>query len=349
MPNEISIYEPRTLLKAVKQMPSASTFLKSTFFGGKPNTFVTEAVDVDYKKGRRKMAPFVSPRLAGQVLDREGIVTQTYKPPMVKPKKILTVGDLQLRTMGEHIYSGKSPDERAIELLAEDLLELEETITRREEWMAAQVMFTGKVDMIGEGVDQTLDFNFTNKLILSGTEKWTDPNSDPIKTLATLRLSVIQKSGLTADMAILASDVVPDFINHPLVMKLYDNKGMNIGKIDPKLLPNGVTYLGTVVTTGMDLYSYDEWYLDDDTDPDNPEEKPMVPNGYILVASSRAQSSMCYGAVTLAKGETFVTYEGARIPDSWMQKDPAARFVQINSRPLPVPHEVDSWYVCKVK
>lgn len=347
MAKNISIYDPRVMLEAISIMTSPKTFLKNMFFPT-PRTFVTEAVDVDYYKGKRKMAPFVSPRLPGQIMERSGFTTQTYKPPLVKPKKILTVGDLQTRLAGEHIYSGKSPDDRAIELLASDLAELDSAITRREEWLAAQILFTGKADMVGEGVNQTIDFTFTNKVVLAGTDKWNDPASDPIKKLEEMRLEVIRTSGLTPDVAILASDVVPYYRNNPIVQKLLDNKGISIGNIDPKSLPNGATYIGTITSLGMDLYSYDEWYLDDETDPLNPIEKPFVPSGTVMVASTRARSTMLYGAVMLAVDSQFVTYEGARIPDSWMQKDPAARFAQVHSRPLPVPHEVNSWYIAKV-
>jgi len=31
-----------------------------------------------------------------------------------------------------------------------------------------------------------------------------------------------------------------------------------------------------------------------------------------------------------------------------VQKEPAVRFLTLNSRPLPVPHEVDSWFVATV-
>ncbi|MEC0269065.1 major capsid protein [Paenibacillus anseongense] len=347
MAKNISIYDPRTMLAAIETMMPTRTFLKDMFFP-KPETFVTEAVDVDYYKGKRKMAPFVSPRLPGQVIEREGFTTQTYKPALVKPKTILTVGDLQTRSMGENIYSGKSPDDRAIELLANDLEKLDSAVTRREEWLAAQILFTGKADMVGEGVNQTIDFSFTNKVVLAGTDKWNDPSSDPIAKLEALRLEVIKTSGVTPDVGILASDVVPFFRNNPIVQKLYDNRGFNIGRIDPKTLPNGATYIGTIVSLGLDLFSYDEWYLDDETDPLNPVEKPMVPSGTVMIGSTRSRSSMLYGAVTLAVDNQFVTYEGPRIPDSWMQKDPAARFAQLHSRPLPVPHEVNSWYIAKV-
>lgn len=342
----INIYDTRTMLAAVEMMMPVHTFLKDTFFSN-VNTFTTEHVDVDYYKGRRKMAPFVSPLIAGKAVDRQGFTTKTFKPGSVKPLRIITGDNIIKRSLGENIYSVKSPDERAAELLAKDLSELDEEITRREEWMAAQIMFTGKVDIKGEGIDQQLDFDFTNKETLSGTKLWSDTaNSDPIADLKKWRLKVIQSSGTTPDVVIMASDVVDSFTSHPKVKEVMDNTRIILGKIEPRTLPNGVTFIGSISSLGLDVYSYDEWYFDEETQT----EKPMVPTGNLMLASTRARSSMLYGAVTLtdAKTNNFVTFEGARIPDSWIKKDPASRFLQMHSRPLPVPHEVDSWYVAKV-
>lgn len=342
----INIYDTRTMLAAIEMMMPVHTFLKDTFFLN-TDTFTTEHVDVDYYKGRRKMAPFVSPRVAGKVMDRKGFTTKTFKPGSIKPMRIITGDDINKRSMGENLYSAKSPDQRAAELLAQDLSEMEEAITRREEWMAAQILFTGKVDIKGEGIDQVLDFDFTNKVTLSGTDLWSDTaNSDPIADLKSWRLAVIQSSGMTPDRVIMASDVVDSFVSHPKVKESLDNRRIVLGQINPQTLPNGVTYIGSISSLGLDIYSYDEWYFDEDSDT----EKPMVPAGNLILGSTRARSSMLYGAVTLTNEVTknFTTYEGSRIPDSWIQKDPAARFLQIHSRPLPVPHEVDSWYVAKV-
>lgn len=341
----INIYDRRTMLAAVASITSANTFLKDTFF---PNTkpFFTEAVDVDYKKGRRKMAPFVSPRIAGKVMERQGFTTKSFKPASIKPMRPITGDDLNGRLMGESVYSSKKPDEYAMELLAEDLLELDTAISRREEWMVAQVLFTGQVHIVGEGVDQVMDYEFTNKETLSGTDLFSNEASDPIATLKRYRLQVLQKSGITPDRVIMASDVVDAFINHPKVQKLMDITRLTLGKIDPTVLENGVTYLGSISSLGLDIYSYDEWYFDEDTQS----EKSMVPSGTLMVGSTRVKSTIAYGAVTLAdsKTEKLVTYAGERIPDSWIQKDPAARFLQIHSKPLPIPNEVDSWFVAKV-
>ncbi|WP_106494893.1 major capsid protein [Lentibacillus sp. Marseille-P4043] len=341
----MNIYDTRTMLAAVEMMKPAHTFLKSTFFPN-VNTFTSENVDVDYYKGRRKLAPFVSPRHSGKVVDRQGFTTKSFKPAMVKPQRIITGDDINKRSMGENFYSAKSPDERAAELLARDLSDLDESITRREEWMAAQILFTGKVDVKGDGVDATLDFDFSNNETLSGTSLWSSSESDPIAKLKEWRLKVIKKSGVNPDRVIMASDVVDAFVRHPKVKEQLDNRRIILGQINPQQLPNGVTYIGSISSLGLDVYSYDEWYFDEDAE----EEKPMVPAGTLMLGSSNARSSMLYGAVTLTSANTnnFVTYEGSRVPDSWIKKDPPARILQINSRPLPVPHEVDSWHVAKV-
>lgn len=346
---KVSIYDTRTLLEAINQRMPVNTFLRSTFFT-ETKKFPTKTVDVDFRKGRRKMAPFVNPRLPGQVMDRQGFQTSSFTPACIKPKIPITVDDLVTRSFGEEMYSGMTPEERARELLAGDMVYLDDLLSRREEWMAASVLFTGKVDMIGEGVNATLDFQFTNKEVLTGTNLWTDPLSDPIAYLKNKRLAVIQKSGLTVDRCIMASDVVDAFINHSAVQALMDNKGFNIGKIDPSTLPNGVTYIGTITALGLELYSYDEWYVDEDSDPENPVEKSMVPAGTICLISTRARFGFHYGAITLIdeKTDDFKTYMNDRVPQVYSQRDPATRFIQMHSAPLPIPYEVDSWYIAKV-
>ena len=48
------------------------------------------------------------------------------------------------------------------------------------------------------------------------------------------------------------------------------------------------------------------------------------------------------------EGKTFVTVESDRVPQTWVERRPDRRFLQVNSKPLTVPHEVNSWYVAKV-
>lgn len=68
MANEaVSIYDPRTMGRVVSKMPPVHTFFRSTFFKHE-ETFVTEAVDVDFVKGSRKVAPYVHRLIGGKTV-----------------------------------------------------------------------------------------------------------------------------------------------------------------------------------------------------------------------------------------------------------------------------------------
>lgn len=150
----------------------------------------------------------------------------------------------------------------------------------------------------------------------------------------------------------MADDVADVFVNNEKIKALLDIKNYELAAIKPRELPGGVTYIGTLQGLGLDLYTYNEWFLDDWTDPEKPENKPLVPAGTIALLSTSAAYSMYYGAVTIVKTkggvETFATVEAPRVPATWIERKPIRRFLQLSSNPLPVPHEVDSWFVAKV-
>ena len=95
---------------------------------------------------------------------------------------------------------------------------------------------------------------------------------------------------------------------------------------------------------------YNEWYLDNWTNKEKPEDKPLLPANIVVLLSTEANYSMYYGAVgvTDEAGKTIEVVEGSRIPEQWVERRPPRRFLQLNSAPLCVPHEVDSWYVATV-
>jgi len=352
MANEYNPFEPRTMGRLIERMPPVHTFFKSTLFKN-VKTFVTKSVDVDFKKGNRALAPFVHPKLGGETIANSGFQIKSYTPPLVAPDKVTSVTDLETRMAGENIYSGTSPAERAIKKIAADFAELDEMITRREEWMAAQSIFTGEIPIIGKSLNEKIDFSFTNKETLTTTARWSAAASDPVADLKRWRKQVQKTGFVNCNICVMSDDVAAAFIKHEKVMSLLDVKNYDIAAIKPREMPNGVTYVGSINGIGLDIYTYNEWYLDNWTDPANPVQNPLVPEKTLALLSTSAQYSMYYGGITLLDGrggaaEEFITVEGARVPDSWTARKPARRFVQLNSMPLPVPHEVDSWFVAVV-
>ena len=224
-------------------------------------------------------------------------------------------------------------------------------IVRREEWMAATAIFTGQIPIIGEGLNEVIDFDFTNKeTIVSAEKKWNADTSDPLGDLERWREAVQKEGFVNCNICIMAKDVANAFVNNAKVKSVLDVRAYDLAVIKPRELPNGLTYIGTIHKLGLDLYQYNEWYLDNWTNPNVPAQKPLVPDGTLALLSTEAEYSIYYGAITMIpeEGKTFVTVEGDRVPQTWVERRPDRRFLQVNSKPLTVPHEVNSWYVAKV-
>ena len=352
MPNTVSIYEPRTMMGVIKKLPPVHTFFRSTFFSHE-KTFATKSVDMDYKKGARKLAPFVSREIGGKIIPNTGYTTETYTPPFVAPDKVTTIDDILDRQPGESLYSGRTPAQRAVIQMSEDFTDLREMILRREEWMCAQAMLTGKIIVLGEGVKDTIDFQFANLLDISADKKKNWKNGTEHSKYADLKAwhEKVQKDGFTnCNVCIMASDVVTAFLMDEQIQKLLDVKNYALAVIKPTQKENNVTYIGTIHELGLDLYQYNEWYVDDWTDPENPVELPMVPAGTLMMASTHAKYSMYYGAISILnqRTEKWETVAGKYVPDTFIKKRPDRRFLSLQSAPVPVPHEVDSWITVKV-
>lgn len=349
MPDQINLYEPRTLIGVTERMAPVHTFLRTTFFS-RVETFQTESVDVDFVKGNRQVAPFVHPRIGGKVIENKGYQTNSYKPPLIAPDIITTADDLMKRLPGEHIYSGKSPAERAAEKLGKDLSKLDEMVTRREEWMCAQALFKGQIPIIGDGIDEVIEFDFTNKETLSGVSLWSNADADILGDIERWYEDVQVNGFINPNIAIVSSDVANVIINSKAMKELLDVKAYDLAVIAPKQLPNGATFIGRIHKLNLDIYQYNEWFLDDWTDPDKPKTEPLVPAGTFGLFSTNADYAMYYGSITLIDeaSNNFTTVEGRRVPDTWVRKKPAAKFLSLQSRPLPVPHEVNSWFIATV-
>ncbi|MCK5680451.1 major capsid protein [bacterium] len=339
----MDIFSTRTMLTAIDQLVTARTFLLQTFFPGFQQ-FASKSVDIDIIKGKRRIAPFVSPVLAGKVIDKRGFTTKTYTPPYVKPKFVTGAQEILNRAPGEIVYvGGQSQQNRAETKLGEEFAELDEMITRREEWMAAQELVTGSVSVVGDGINDVIDFQRSadHTVTLTGTALWTDAASKIIENLRTWRRKIIQDSGVTPNIVVMGSTAVDAFMSNVVLAASLDNRRVDLGKIDPTILPDGVTYYGYIKEVGLDLYGYDEWYLDDAGD-----EQPMLPADKVIVGSTNSRNAKLYGMIQdLAAGGNFAV---PRFPKSWEKEDPSVRFVMLQSAPLVALLQPDSTMCIKV-
>jgi hypothetical protein len=377
----IDIFSPRAMAQALLQMKPPRTFLRQLMIR-RDEMYTTETVDVDIKVGARRLAPVINPNVGpGKVMDRIGFSTRSYKPPMVAPKRPITVSDvMDRRAVGENIYSTQTPDERMALLLGQDLAEIDEDITRREEWECAQAAFnTGTFGGVpgtalvvtGDDVSDTIVFPRSAELLdavpgaapnglgtaaptstkLTAARCWDQTTADIPVQFRQMRRLFQKKTGLSPDFLLMGELAADALISAPSLSGLsgfLNTRRLDLGLISPELREGGATYYGQFAGTGVDIWGYDEWFID----PADGVEKPMVPPKMVLMGSSKSYTVMRYGAVGVSSGldgqAQLALVSGRRIPESWVNKEPAVRFLKVSARPLVVPVQNDAYITCQV-
>lgn len=335
------IFATRTMLQMVREgFTTNHAWLRDRYFPAR-RTFNTKQIEFDLlPKGDRTVAPFVHPRNGGAALNHKGFRSKSYEAPEVSIQMITTAEDLLYRLPGEDPYEPRDPNTRAAEQLARDMVEIDGTITRREEAMCAEALFTGKITIKGDGYDEVVDFwndfeegekpetTFTNKWDASGTTA-----KQILADLRAARVNMVKTAGFTPNEIILGANVREAILDKLMDAEVLDNRRVVMGQIEPSHLPNGVTYWGHLNDCGLDIYSYDNWY----TDPETGTDVAMVPEDLALLAAPGVKTLIAYGACGLIGSRGVQMVSGARVPDSWTQHYPqAGRIIQLKSKPLPI-------------
>lgn len=344
----MNLYETLSLLRVSEQIAPVPSFLRDTFF---PNsdTLLTEHVLLESVKGNRKVAPFVAPQVGGVTVDRQGRTMSSIVAPRIAPQRVLDVQDIQTRGLGESLISTRTPAEREMEIVARDLRELSDMIGRREELMIRDLLFTGKVTVKGY-VDEAEknyvsdEINYNSVKVKTPSVKWGQSGAKILEDLRGWRLEVIKNMGTAPNVAIISSELVNILLGDEKVQKLLDVRNYDVGKLAPVVQNAAVAYIGTFPSIGLDIYTYDEWYYDEEKE----EEVPMIPAGHILLGS-RNLGERRYGVVTqMEQDQNFRSYEGALVPKVWADIGSDRKMIRLTSRPVPVPFNLDSWAVAKV-
>lgn len=340
-------YQTKTLLAPFEAGPVVQTFLRDTFFAGREFP-PTNLVEFDFRRGRRKMAPFIAPIIGGKVMEREGFETRFFKAPRIAPIRNLRIPDLEPRMFGETVYSGRTPADRAADMLAEDAIFCDEAITRREEWMCREVLVNGKLTITADhGYQLSIDFMESSKGPVNNHETpangtWDDTAvSTPLEDLETARLNTIAASGIAPNVALFGSAAKAAFINNESVQKMLDNRRYELGMVAPQIISDSVVKFATV--PGLECYSYAEYFEDDAGVL-----FPMLPENLVMLLSTNVQNKIVYGAFTQledAKSHRYVTYQAARIPFVYGDEVNGQLFYRLTACPLPMPNDVLGWRI----
>lgn len=338
----LDIYSTEALIGAYGVMDQPKRFLLELFF---PVTqqFETEKVAFDKVERALRLAPFVSPMVAGKAMRVQGYQTKDFAPAYVKPKHVVDPNRPLKRLAGERLLGSLSPTERYNRVITELLAEQDKEIARSEEWIAAQIMLNGSVVIAGEDFPSVLlDFGRPNDqtLVLTGqSTAWDQANSNPLDQLRSWNSLIAERSGYNANVVIFDPKAASLFTKDPAVKEILNSRvntpvgsdfalgNLNLAGVLTGAVGDEVKYLGRIGE--FECFVYQQIYKL----PDGTVKRFLPDYTAILASPSGVQGTRLYGAIRDAEAG-FMALE--RFPTMWRERDPSLTYLMTQSAPLPV-------------
>jgi hypothetical protein len=346
------------MIAAISEIKKPTSFLRDRYFptDQSRDIFDTEDVLMDIRDGVQKMAPVVLPRKKGITVVREGYRTDRMTPPLVAPQRTLTLDDLESRGFGEALFRSMTAEQREGAILAQDLIDLDEMHSNREEYISAQCMINNGYVLPQYSDDYGKDENIpyaiqfydgaNNPAQYTPTVPWNAPGATIYADLGVI-VRMLTKAGKNVSDFVSSPDVIDAIINDETIYKMLDNRNMKFGDFEPKALPEGASYYGRINVAGrmISLFSYEAEFKDDITGA----VEPIFAPGQVIVTAPESGRGM-YGAVKQIEeaDRKFHTYSGNRVPKFTSDIDNDVRTLKLSSRPLFVPRYVNPWVSAQV-
>ncbi|MBB4863346.1 hypothetical protein HNP46_002193 [Pseudomonas nitritireducens] len=333
------------LIQVVPTLKRPQKFLLDKFF---PNIQMsdTEFVAIDVDVGLRRMAPFVSPLVQGKMVEQRRYQTNTYKPAYIKDKRAPDLRKPIMRQIGERIGGGgMTGAEREMANVAFEMSDQIDMLDRRLEWMAASAMLTGKVVVQGEGFPtEVVDFGRDPQLTvaLAGNKQWgvaanfnaAGRDTVPVACIEEWQTLLLQLSGAQATDLVFTTSSWLAFANDEKVFgAVYFPKQSEVGELQiGSTIVRGAAFKGR--WGQYNLWLYNDWYIDD-----NGVERPMLPDGSMIMSGPEMLGTRAFGQIL----DPAFNYQALPYaPKTWLENDPAQRILLMQSSPLVIPSRVNA-------
>ena len=329
-------YDTDTLLTVVAGLAPFEAFLIKLFF---PNlvTFDTSSISFDLVAEDMRLAPFVSPLVAGKVIKDKGGNLKSFKPAYLKPKSVVDPERVMMRRPGEALGGRLSAAARRNAIIADILQEHRKKIVRRLEFMAAQVLLTGKVVVTGEDYP-TVEVDFGraagNTAALIGGARWGEATAQPLDDIEAW--AAIAEAPITT--LVMDRLAYRNFVKNDEVKKLLDGRRnsrseMEVGPDAGRLY----SYKGTL-GSDIEVWVYSGYYRDEDGNKIH-----FLPDNTVIAGSAALDGVQAF----LDPEAGYQAME--MFPKNWISDDPAAEFVMCQSAPLMIPRRVNAVVTATVR
>ena len=341
-----------SLMQAMERIKAPATTLVDTFFPQIPTPALTSKIAVEYRKGGRRLAPYVVEGVHGINTAREGSTLAIYQPPMVGPRRTVAPEDIEQRGFGENIYSTKSAADRASEIQAHDLADMQAMILNRKNQMAAEILTTGGCTIAGYADDgvtpktDTVSFGWTQSI--TPTTDWDQAGATIYSDIKAASELIQENAGMVPTVALVGKNIAEYMMNNTEIMKwlsVPSNQNLSLMSIQPRITSPQVMRIGVIQSLNLEVYAYMETYINDAG-----QTVPFLGANDVVIGIP-GRGRQLHGAVTLINDaeDGFETYSGLYVPQYSASKSANTMSLTVFSRFLLAPEFVDDWAYIKAK
>jgi len=336
------VFSTDVLTAVLQSLLGNPQFLLDRFFGI-TQAENSEQIHFDVIQGKRRVAPFVSPLVEGQVVASQGFVTNTFTPAYVKDKRVFDMNRPLKRLPGEQIGGTMSPADRIRALIAFDMQDQLNMLRRRFEVMCGEVLTTGKSTIAGDKYPTVVvDFQRSSSHTIVASPLWSAATPPILNNLQDWAQVVLEDTGVFPNDVIMTPDVWKVFradtgvVNVLNVFRRYTDQ--------PSVMPMAAVTEGGVQMgqlEGFNIWVYSGWYVD----PATGVEVPILPAGTVIMCSPALEGVQAFGAI---RDEEIGLQSVPYYVKSWIQPDPSVRYVMLQSAPIMVPFRPNASFMAKV-
>lgn len=323
--------------------PEKLFFSDRYFSTGQGDVFTQDKVLVEYQRaGMRKMARFVPDRGGAIPVERSGYEMYEFRPAYIAESRVLTVDDLAQRGFGEPLITGTTPAQRAVRLLSGDIAELEARISRRIEWMCANVMQNNALTM-----QEYLDANTPGEIkhiqfydtesehSYTVQNKWNSADANILGDVYAMCTMLADRGLIAADLLI-GTDVADVFYKNEDIRTMLDKSyAYTFGEINERITAPGISELGRLNFRGFSLKVI---VVGSKYEDESGTTKSYFPADAAMVTFPGC-GRVAYGAVTLMpyRADNFETIAKTRVTKLFVDNEHNTRKIELYSRPIAMP------------
>lgn len=351
--------KPMELTAAVQLKKALSPFLKDTFFTNQ-KTNSTGFVAYEKVTSSDGIARLIGKGDPAYNIKKGTRSAVSFQLPTSKEKITFTTKEYEdYKLLGAGVIESGStnPTVSAFdEFMLNNVDELKRRALRLQELMCAQALNAGKIDMIIDGKQFTVDFGFTSgatgqiRTALTGDALWSASTSDPLKNIRQWSTQISKGTGYSADILILGETVAESFVSNTSIKAALDNLNYKAGSLSAMAGANsmfGGNYIMTL-PNGIEVWSYIQEY----TDASGSTQQMITKTNAILTSRAAAKDIFEFHKGTIsryAQGTANGMQRAVEFyADVMTNEDGSAKTFQLEHTSLPIIKIPEGIVICKV-